>query len=165
MQQWFIIKVSDLLKNPWQKDNIKLNDLYLEDLPNMNSWLSCELELESLNDEMLFVTVKNLKCSVNEICDRCLEEYNRDISILEYKSKFIYPTKNDEEFEDLWKWDEELFQINPRFETIDVQDLLYHTIKLQDQIVKKCSKCSKIKIEDDLDDIDYFESKSNIVFH
>lgn len=61
--------------------------------------------------------------------------------------------------------DEEIFLINARSESIDIQDMVVQAIKLQDPFIKRCTKCEKKLAEQDDDETDYFEGTSNIIFH
>jgi hypothetical protein len=39
------------------------------------------------------VTLSDLHCQIDDICDVCLKEFVRDIDIEEYEMKFIIPDK------------------------------------------------------------------------
>jgi uncharacterized metal-binding protein YceD (DUF177 family) len=57
--------------------------------------------------------------------------------------------------------------INLKDETINIEDMIVQAIVLNDPFVKRCEECEKRleKESEDENNVDYFESKGNIVFN
>ncbi|MEI8252243.1 MAG: hypothetical protein WCG25_00475 [bacterium] len=73
-----------------------------------------------------------------------------------YKAKFIIP----EYYKDDENSTEEIFPINHKDETINIEDMVVQDIVLQEPIVRRCKKCEKTIVQSDNieeEDVDYFE--------
>lgn len=159
----FEIKVSDLLKQPWKKDVVKLEDLFPEKLPQIKIGISGELELQSLNDSELLATLENVYTEIDEICDKCLEPFIRKVECEEYSAKFMMPRDEEETEEE----EEEYFPLDAKSEIINIEEMLVQSILLQEPITKKCNTCLEQDKDDNNDEDEYesyFESTGNITF-
>jgi len=159
----FTIKIWDLLKETWKKDTISFEKLFTEHYPDIEkSWISGTLNLVSLNETALIATI-SLNCKVKEFCERCGNKFEREINVSNYSAKFIIP--NEENYDDNSDEIEELFPINEKTLTIDIEELIINSIWIEEPITKKCPKCkTQIDTDNEMDDTNYFESKSNIIF-
>ena len=70
----------------------------------------------------------------------------RPISIEEYSAKFTFNTKEREESEE-----EVIFPIDKKSDTIDLEEMLYQAVKLEDPFVIECEECRKNPENPDLD--------------
>lgn len=165
-EQSFVIKIGDLVNQPWKKDEISFDKKLSDQLPNLDkNWLSWNVLLQSLDKNSILVTLMNVKGSFDDNCDICQKTYKRFVLSELYEAKFIIP----EYYKDDDTSTEEIFPINHKDETIDIEDMVVQDVVLQEPIVRRCKDCEKkvIKvdnIDDETDDIDYFEWTSNIVF-
>ena len=137
----FEIKVSDIL-NSKVTDTITFENRIIPELSNLSEeWVSWKITIQSLDHESLFVTL-DVEGKLNDVCDRCWEEYQRSISIEGYTAKYVTqqdPTVKDDE-------DEILF-IDVKLWIIDVEELIYHAIQLEEPFVKYCEKCAALPVE------------------
>lgn len=150
---WFEIKVSDIL-NSKVTDTIDFENKQIQDLKTLSEdWVSWTITLQSLDHESLLATI-DLECILHEVCDRCWEDYDRKIQIEGYTAKYVTeqdPTIKDDE-------DEILF-IDTKNGVIDVEELIYHAVQLQEPFVKYCEKCAAEPIPE-ADDYDDYEQYS-----
>ena len=160
----FELKVSDLLKDPGKIDSIDFEKLFSENIENLSKdGISGSLTFQSINDTTILFSVENLKCKIRDNCDTCLEDYDREVFCEEYKTKFEIP--NDEYMQDDESPEsEEVFPINPKSETINIEDFLRQAIFMQEPFLKKCDACEKISLETEDEDIDPFSSSANVTF-
>jgi len=160
----FEIKIWDLLHKPWKIDTISFKNLKTNKITNLTEkWISWDINLQSLNDSTVIVILENIKCSKEEQCDKCLTNFTKKIKCKDYKARFIIPDEHfeDEEIED----QDTIFTIDPKKELINIEQIILHAIWLEEDIVKKCKKCISEEIDDDENEnIEYFESSSNITF-
>jgi len=160
----FEIKVSDLLNNPGQVDSLKLDHLISQRIPNLTKdGISGKLTLQSINDTTILVTVYKLSCKISDTCDKCLEDYDREVFCEEYKAKFEIPN------EELMSTDDESsekdnFIVNPKSETIDLEEFFRQAILLQEPFVKKCENCVGDEDSDEDEEYGPFGGKGNVVF-
>lgn len=163
--QKFSIKISDLLNNAGQIDEIVFEKKFSDDLPNLTEeGISWTFVMQSLNDSTLIGTLTDVNCTLKDVCDSCQKNFEREINVPEYSAKFTIKDSHWNE-EDEEKAEDEVFFIDPKNELIDIGDMVIHTIKLQDPVVKRCDICEK-KMEnvDDDEEEGYMVSSSNIQF-
>ena len=62
--------------------------------------------------------------------------------------------------------EEEVFPINSRDESIDIEEMLVQAIKLNEPIVYHCPVCAQkiAELPDEEEDPDYFEGNDNVIF-
>jgi len=121
---------------------MKFEKQFPEEITNIgDQGLSGEIEFKSLNQDSLLVNLKNLSCIINEICDRCSENYMRKVEIDGYSSRFVANEKIKNEEEE--SSEEEIFVINAKDETVDLEPMFIQAIRLEEPFVKLCKKCSE----------------------
>jgi len=101
---------------------------------------------------------------MTETCDSCAKSFTRKISIPEYKARFVIEgslSKDEEEASD-----EAILFINEKDDTIDITDMVYQAILLNEPFVKRCADCEKrlASEDDEEDDLGSFSSGGNINF-
>lgn len=164
--QNFSIKISDLLNQTGRVDEITFDGKFLPELTNLTAdGISWNFFLQSLSDSALLGELKDLHCSVDDVCDSCQKAFKRDIDIPEYSSNFVIEKYNKKDEDD----DEE-FPIDAKNEVIDIHDMVLQAIVLKEPIVKRCATCQKKLDQEALDDEDDFDESlswslgSNIIF-
>lgn len=161
----FVIKVWDLLRNPWRLDTIDFDHLMLEDLPELSvDGVSWTLLLQWVNDGSVKAVIKNARAVVSDVCDLSGESYERIIDINDFDARF----STDVDGEDKDRVYDELFPLDPQGETINIYDLLLQSIKLQEPIVHIKPGKEYLLDEYDEDEEEYEDEDltgSNIVFH
>lgn len=157
--QKFAIKISDLLNQTGKVDELHFEKKFLSELPDLTKeGISWTFVIQSLNETSLYGTLKDVKCTLNDVCDSCQEKYVRAVHVPEYSARFVveddkfYGEKPKDESE------EEIFLIDGGGETIDIHDMVLQAIVLRDPIVKRCSDCEKRLENISDDDEDFGES-------
>lgn len=163
--QSFIIKIADLINQPWKKDEMFFEKKFTDQLPNLDkNWLTWSVLLQSLDKNSILVSLIDVKCIMDDICDICQKNYKREVLWELYNAKFILP----EYYKDDDNSTEEIFPIDHKDENINIEDMVVQDIILQEPIVRRCSDCEKKDTKDDNiqedSDIEYFEWKWNINF-
>jgi uncharacterized metal-binding protein YceD (DUF177 family) len=161
----FLIKISDLLNETGKSDEIAFEQKLIEEIPNLTKeGVSGSLTIQSVGADSLLGTLHDVSCSIEDPCDSCGKGFVRDVTIPEYTARFVAKdsiTKEEEEASE-----EAILYINDKDETIDITDMVYQAILLNDPFVKRCPACEK-KIaasEDDDEDLGTFTSGGNISF-
>lgn len=160
----FIIKIADLINQPWKKDEMIFEKKFTDQLLNLDQdWLSWNVLLQSLDKNSILVSLTWVKCVLDDNCDICQKSYKRIVIWEPYTAKFILP----EHYKDDDSSAEEIFPIDHKDENIDIEDMVVQCIVLQEPIVRRCEHCEKKMVKSDSiqeDDVDYFEGKWNIIF-
>lgn len=127
------IKISDLLLNPGSRDTISIVDLTLDTIPNLRSeWISTILHLQSIDNFSIIATLEGLSCDLDDVSDLSGEAYIRHVWVDEYKWLFAL---SDSHLQD--QWADPIFPISEKNETIDIGDMIYQSILLQEPLVKR----------------------------
>lgn len=127
------IKISDLLLNPGSRDTISIVDLMLDTIPNLRSeWISTILHLQSIDNSSIIATLEGLSCDLDDVSDLSGEAYIRHVWVDEYKWLFAL---SDSHLQD--QGADPIFPISEKNETIDISDMIYQGILLQEPLVKR----------------------------
>jgi uncharacterized metal-binding protein YceD (DUF177 family) len=134
----FEIKISDLL-NHLGSDRIEFSEMKTPLLPNLTEeGMSGILELHSVDGKSVLVSLLDFEATLHEECEICGKEFIRPIYVEEYVAKFALDVKELEESDE-----EVLFLIDAKKGTINVEEMLYQAVKLQEPFVMKCEECEK----------------------
>ena len=108
-------------------------------------------------------TLSDVSASFHETCDSCGNSFLRSVRIPSYSARFVF--EDEATKKEAITTEEVLFYIDPKAETINIEDMVVQAILLEDPFVKRCDDCIK-RLEDgnDEDDLGTFESKGNIIF-
>lgn len=138
----FEVKVSDIL-NGKVTDTLLLEKSMISLLPALtDDGVSGEVRIQSLDHESLLVTL-NLEAKFHEVCDRCGVGFQREIKIEDYSAKYV--CQLDPEWKDT---EEDILLIDTKNGVIDLEELIYHALMLEEPIVKVCPACKEV-IEND----------------
>jgi uncharacterized metal-binding protein YceD (DUF177 family) len=164
--QVFIVRIGDLLQQAGKTDTMKFAHKFTDQLPNLGkNGISGTLAFQWLNTESIYTTLEDVRCTLHETCDSCESLFERTVEIPQYTARFVI----NEEIKNLEQnqTDEEIFLINPKDESIDIEDMVVQAIRLQDPFVVRCSACQKKfnSLTDEDEDVEYLEGKENVVFH
>ena len=122
----------DLLRAPWRLDTIQFENLILEDLTGLSAeGISWTLLLQWVSDGSVKVIIKHARATLSSICDISGEPYDREVVIKDFDARFS-PDVNGEDESRVY---DELFPLDPQWESITIYDLLAQGIRLQDPIV------------------------------
>jgi len=162
--QSFEIKIADLL-NQVAVDELVFENKHTNLIPNLSKdWISGKIRLSWIDDENVLVEIEELSCELNEVCDYCTKEFPRKIEVHGYSSRF---TLNREEKD--YANDEVLFFIDEKNATINIEEMVYQAIQLENPFVLYCPECAHqhdaLSVEDE--EITNTEEWTwgNIVFH
>lgn len=140
----FEIKVSDLL-NGKITDTLSFENQHLSEIENLTpEGVSGSLTLQSLDHKSLLVTLNQLKCSLEDSCDHCGKSFVRSLEIQDYVAKYV--TEIDPEFQDA---EQDVLLIDIKNGVIDIEEMIYHAIQLEEPFVKRCSTCENLPISED----------------
>ncbi len=132
----YTIKISDLLLTPGKKDVIKFSNKFTKKIPQLtDDGIKGEVHLEWLNSGEIKVVLKNIRANVKDICGTCWENFEREVKVPFFETKFVIPSKHHNITEQIH--DEE-FIINTKNETIDIEDLVVQSILLEAPLVARC---------------------------
>lgn len=95
----------------------------------------------------------------HEVCESCGTDFHRPVEIPTYTARFIFEDEVKKEKE-ANESEEVLFTIDPKAETINIEDMVVQSILLNDPFVKRCKDCTKRlnSAEYDEDDLGEFQS-------
>ncbi|PJA48975.1 MAG: hypothetical protein CO170_00985 [candidate division SR1 bacterium CG_4_9_14_3_um_filter_40_9] len=169
--QNFSIKISDLLNHAGSIDEVRFEKKFSSQIPNLTvEGISGTFVIQSLNEASLLGTLTDVKCSINDVCDSCQTPYEREVFVTEYTARFALKMSEDVVGGDQKinedSSEDEIFPIDAKSETINIQDMVVQAILLHEPIVKRCPPCEK-KLEaeaGDDDELPEFESKATINF-
>ncbi len=140
----FEIKVSDLL-NGKITDTLSFENQHLSEIENLTpEGVSGSLTLQSLDHKSLLVTLNQLKCSLEDSCDHCGKTFIRELEIENYVAKYV--TEIDSEFQDK---EQDVLLIDIKNGVIDIEEMIYHAIQLEEPFVKRCSVCERLPVVED----------------
>lgn len=135
----FEIKVSDLL-NGKITDTLSFEHQHLSDIKNLTpEGISGTITLQSLDHESLLVTIDQLHCSLEDSCDHCGKTFIRKLEIEGYTAKYV--TTIDPHTQDK---EEDVLTIDMKNGVIDLEEMLYHAIQLEEPFVNRCPACEKL---------------------
>lgn len=142
----FEVKISDLL-NGKITDKIVFENKKISEIKNLtDKGISGTVFLQSLDQDSLLVTIDELSCAVEETCDRCGATFCRNIMIEGYIAKYV--TTLDPEGKDT---EEDIMLIDIRNGVIDLEEMFYHAIQLQEPFIVHCPDCESLPMEEDED--------------
>lgn len=161
----FVIKVWDLLRNPWRLDTIEFDHLMIDDIDGLSKeGISWTLVLQWVNDGSVKAIIKHATAVVSDVCDLSGEEYDRIVEIKNFDARFSI----DVDGEDKDRVYDELFPLDPQWETINIYDLLLQSIQLQEPIVHIKPGKEYLLDEYGEDEGDYEDedlTSGNVLFH
>jgi hypothetical protein len=161
----FIIKVGDLLQETGRSDEVIFENKWTDNLPGLtDEGITGTISMQSLSKDSVFVELENINCELNSVCDTCEAEFVRSITVEDYSGKYVLGDENiklEQEHSE-----EEIFPINSRDETINIEDMMIQAIRLGDPIAIHCPVCAKkvAELPDEEEDPDYFEGNDNVIF-
>jgi uncharacterized metal-binding protein YceD (DUF177 family) len=161
----FKIKIADLLNESWKEDQIYFDHKFSDQLPNLDAdGMAGTFTIHSLDTTSLLGTLTDITASFHEICESCGTAFDRRVEIPLYTARFVF--EDDISEKEKTESEESLLYIDPKDETINIEDMSVQAILLNDPFVKRCPKCTKrLEAEhDDDDDLGEYVSTWNITF-
>jgi len=126
--------------------------------------ISWTLVLQWVNDGSVKAIIKHATAVVSDVCDLSGEEYDRIVEIKNFDARFSI----DVDGEDKDRVYDELFPLDPQWETINIYDLLLQSIQLQEPIVHIKPGKEYLLDEYGEDEGDYEDedlTSGNVLFH
>ncbi len=162
----FKIKIADLLNETWREDQIIFDHKFSSQLPNLDdAGISGTFTIQSLDATSLLGTLTDITACFHEVCESCGVSFDRAVRIPLYTARFVFEDEAKKE-EDIGESEEVLFHIDPKVETINIEDMVVQAILLNDPFVKRCDTCIK-RLEatsGDEDDLGEFVASGNVTF-
>lgn len=156
MKNTFVIKISDLLKNIWTSDVIEFAWVISNKIHWLTEeWISGEVHLQAMNDRTIFVTLRFIEATLEDISDVSLKPFLRDIYVDEFTAKYVTEFEDEEDI-DREIFDEE-FLIDKKSETIDLEDMVVQAIELEAPVTK-LAPGEELKWSDDTEEREDRES-------
>lgn len=162
----FKIKIADLLNETWREDQITFERKFSDQLPNLDDeGIAWTFTIQSLDNTSLLWTLTDVTARFHEMCESCGTSFVRSVHIPSYIARFVFEDEIKKEKE-INESEEVLFTIDPKAETINIEDMVAQSILLNDPFVKRCDACTKRLASDDYDEDDMgeFSSGWNITF-
>jgi len=117
------LKVSDLLKNSGSEDNIKLEKIKIDLIPDLVWDMIClDLKIQSINDTTIVATITNLTAYIKSISEISNKEFVRKVFCEKYETRFVVSWFKNELDDDL--------DIDNSW-NIDIEKMIYDCILLQ----------------------------------
>ncbi len=162
----FKIKIADLLNETWRQDEVVFEHKFSDQLPNLDDeGIAWTFTIQSLDNTSLLGTLTGVTARFHETCESCGASFLRSVDIPSYTARFVFEDEVAKKKEPA-ESEEVLLYIDPKAETINIEDMVVQAILLNDPFVKRCDACTKrlASTDDDEDDLGEFESKWNINF-
>ena len=129
------LKIADMLQTN-VTDEIVIENQDLDMIAGLSeAGISAKIRLQSLWRDAIFAVIEELECEITETCDSCGKEYQRAVNVQDYSA-------------------EEVLLIDQRNGIIDLWELVYHAIRMQEPFVKRCPDCENKEISDDDQDLE-----------
>lgn len=160
----FKVKIADLLNETGREDQIHFDHKFSEQLSNLNDeGIAGTFTIHSLDNASLLGVLTDITATFHEICESCGTDFDRHVEIPSYTARFVF--EHDISDQEKTTSEEPLFYIDPKDETINIEDMVVQSILLNDPFVKRCPKCiQRLDTSDDEEDLGEFTSKGNITF-
>lgn len=160
----FKVKIADLLNETGRQDEIVFEHKFSDQLPNLDEeWIAGTFTIQSLDKTSLLGTLTDVTARFHEVCDSCWTSFVRSVAVPSYTTRFTFEGEIKDSQES--SSEEVVLSIDPKLETINIEDMVVQAILLNDPFVKRCDVCTKrLENIDDEDDLEEFQSKGNIVF-
>jgi hypothetical protein len=158
------IKVSDLLLNVWESDEIDFSGLMIDAIAWLDDkGISWKLHLQSIDNSTIIATLEALTCHIHEISDVSATSYVRDVSPESFSAYFVIDPSAQTYNEDD---DAPVFPIDPKNLTIDTKEMVYQCILLDTPFVKRTPEEEATYASADPDNLDAFDNEAGgqIVF-
>ena len=134
----------------WSQDTIYLENKFVNDIQNISEeWISCHVDISSMNKDDVLVNISNLNCKIKIECDICGDTYIADIYSPEYTCIFTTDQKKISKPQD----DQEYYIIWDDI-SIYIWDIVYFAINLELSTVNRCTNCQE-KFDNDKNGIMY----------
>lgn len=147
------IKVSDLLLHVGQTDTIVIEKFSLNLVDNLDlDGVSWELHLQSIDNFTVIATLEKVSCVINDVSDISGVSYKRPVFVDSFMAYFVMSShdfvSHDEE-------DSPIFPIDEKNETIDISEMIYQSIVLQEPFVKRTPDEELLYSNVDMDEEDF----------
>lgn len=140
MQNQRHVKVSDLLRTPGKTDHIDFSERYVDGIDGiLPPGISGSIYLKSINNSCVEVFLEDIVCTIDDISDISGESFIREISIDNYDVLFCLPEQEwqKEDNLDIYTSYSDIYTIDEKDTSVDIQVCLVNAIKSQEPLIKK----------------------------
>ena len=146
----FKLKIADLLNEAGKADTINFEKKFSDQLPHLTEdGMAGSFTVQSLDEASLLGTLTDITATFHETCESCGKKFLRSVEIPSYTARFVFDKDVSED--EKTQSEEALLFINPKDETINIEDMVVQAILLNDPFVKRCPACTK-RLEEAADD-------------
>ena len=146
----FIIKVSDLLHNAWQKDVILFEGKQSSILPYRSpTWIDTQIEIIWLNDIQLSVEADYIETTLVHECARCANEFEKHYLLEWIEAKWLIVKKAEAS-----ELDPDIIPINAKNYILDTEQWLVDNILMSTDVRQLCTACEKQDVDEHDDMLD-----------
>lgn len=139
----FTVKVSDLLRSPGSKDTVYFSNKFSTHIPMLiDTGITSTIHLQWLNKEEIMVVCEHTRCEILVECDKCWTQFTKVLEAPSTTSKVSMRTRTSPE-------QEEDISIDPKTETIDMEQYITNTLLLSLAVVNLCTQCEQHQVWDD----------------
>jgi len=129
------LKISDFLANHWKVEKITLENKYMNGFNIVwDKWIYGTITIRWLNSSEVIVTISKLKTNIKSSCDICFEDYIYSIEIINKEVVFMLEENRKSD----WEIHDKEFIINPKDETINLEELISQLLTISEPLVKNC---------------------------
>lgn len=124
------LNVGDLMQEAGKEDVIEEDNIpFSRHIPNITKdGVSFVLHLQSLNDQDILVTFREIHAHLQEVSDISLQTFERPVDVYDYQVKYT----TEQSYVD----DEEVFLLPPKSFRLDLSAPLCQAIQLQEPVVQ-----------------------------
>jgi hypothetical protein len=98
--------------------------------------ISWSFALQAINKTSIQVVFSSIECNVRYISDISWKEYTKHVSVEEYEALFIFP-EAEAEIETTYESYSDIYFIDMKDFSIDLQDCMINIIRSKDPIIKQ----------------------------
>jgi len=125
------IKIADLLLSVGFTDKVSVKGVFIPRVVWLQKWgVTLTVFLQSIDEYTIVATIEQLHCYLDDVSDISWELFVREVIVSDYIGKFVL--NNSDLVDD---GDDPLFPIPGDY--IDMEDMIYQAIQLQEPLVKR----------------------------
>jgi uncharacterized metal-binding protein YceD (DUF177 family) len=152
-----VLPVGDLLRHVGTQDQLTLDHIVLDTLPELLWGVSMTCQIMAVNNQTVYVRLLDLSTIMQAICDKCFQPFEKEIFVPLYEARFGLPIQINKHTHSKYVDPDYDFEIDEKNETIDVSECIYQAIVMESPIISYCNNCkSDIETDAIIDEYDLY---------